>query len=74
MNTLTNGRTPWKKNAQHEVVTYPASCLTQGGRFWNAFISSVLMPRGHMFYVTRNRAILNYAITMDMHFDVGKMI
>ena len=70
---LTNGRVQWKMKGD-DVLHFPSSGLAYETKAWHYFISATLLPSGNTYEVTKERAILNYAILKGFSIDVGKII
>ena len=71
---LTNGQGEWKINSAGHAVHFKAKHLAFIPKVWHHFITSRLIPTTNVCEVTAERALLNYAILQDIHFDVGQVI
>ena len=71
---LTNGHGEWKLNSEGHVVNFKAKHLAYISKVWHHFITSRLILTTNVWEVTAKRALLNYAITQDIPFDVGQVI
>ena len=71
---LTNGQGEWKLNSEGHEVHFKAKHLAFIPKVWHHFITSRLVLTTNMCEVTAKRALLNYAIIQDIHFDVGQVI
>ncbi|WP_353055295.1 hypothetical protein, partial [Escherichia coli] len=63
----------WKKN-RDKVVNFPRNVLLERSWAWHYFISAKLLPSTHVSDVSKERAILNYAIQKQLSLNVGKII
>lgn len=67
--------TTWKTNEFHgEKTSFPQQSLSRYGKAWYAIICSNIMPTHHLSDVTRERAILLFAIVMGLKVDIGALI
>ena len=71
---LTNGRGEWKLNSEGHVMHLKAKNLAYIPKVWHHFILSRLIPTTNVCEVTAKHALLNYAIILDIPFDVGQVI
>ena len=71
---LTNGQGQWKVNSKGQVVNLKAKDLTYVPKTWHHFITSRILPSTNVREVTKERAILNYAILQYIKFDMGAII
>ena len=67
---LTSGKGEWKINSVGQVMNFKAKHLTSNPKAWHHFITSRLIPSTNVCEVTKEQAILNYAILQDIKFDV----
>lgn len=70
---LTSSRVHWKTSTT-DVINFPSSGLAHKTKAWHYFISAKLLPSSNTSEVTKERAILNYAIFRGFSIDVGKII
>ena len=68
---LTNGQGEWKLNSEGHAVHFKAKHLAFIPKVWHHFITSRLISTTNVCEVTTKRALLNYAISQDIPFDVG---
>ena len=59
---LTNDKGEWKINSEGQVVNFKAKHLTYVPKAWHHFITSRLISNTNVCEVTKEQAILNYAI------------
>lgn len=73
---LTSGSTRWtlSRKDKKTVISFPVRNLTHQNKMWHYFIIARLKPSLNTTNVTKDRAILNYAINMGWPIDVGKVI
>ncbi|PKU67230.1 hypothetical protein MA16_Dca018724 [Dendrobium catenatum] len=65
--------TMWKKR-KDKIIKFPTSYLTQLSKVWHYFISTHLLPSKKKGEVTKEQAMLNYAIQVGYTIDVEKHI
>ena len=65
---------PHQQSSPIEVVNFKAKYLTYVPRECHHFMTSKFLPSTNVYEVTKERALLNYAILQDIKFDVGKII
>ena len=70
---LTNGSTPWTRNATQEVMSFLRKRLIEIAKTWFYFISSKLVLSKNLSIVGRDKALLTYAIVKGYTFNVGKV-
>ena len=68
---LTNGQCEWKLNNEGHAMHFKAKHLAYIPKVWNHFIVSHLIPKTNVCKVKAKRALLNYAIILDIPFDSG---
>ena len=71
---LTNGQGKWKLNNEGHAVHFKATHLAYILKVWHHFITSCLILTTNVCEVIEKRAILNYAIILDIPFDIGQVI
>ena len=71
---LTNDQNKWKVNSEGQVVNFKAKGLLYIPKVWHHFITSRILPTTNVCEVTKERAILNFAILQNIKFDVGMII
>ncbi|PIN07250.1 hypothetical protein CDL12_20183 [Handroanthus impetiginosus] len=64
----------WSLGRDNNRKSFKASLLTRESRNWLRFISSRMLPTTHLSDVSKERAILIYAIYEDVPIDLGFMI
>ena len=75
MKSLIRGKGVWKQNPSTlEVTTFQMNTLKLIPKVWHNFICAILKPSLHLSTVTRDKAILLYAIMQGIQFDVGHVI
>ena len=70
---LTNEKSGKSKN-EGQVVNFKVKGLLYIPNVWHNFITSRIFPQTNTCAVTRERAILNFAILQNIKFDVGMNI
>ena len=63
----------WKKSGD-VFRHFPRKCLLDKFRPWYTFVYANLLPTAHLSDVSRDRAILLYAIMTGASIDVGRVI
>ncbi|PIN00193.1 hypothetical protein CDL12_27303 [Handroanthus impetiginosus] len=58
----------------NEPIYFPRTSLTFAADNWLRFISARLLPSSHTSDVTRERAVMIYAILTDVPFDIGRFL
>ena len=71
---VTNGQDEWKINSEGHAVNFKAKFLTYVPSVWHHFLISCILPTINVCEVTKERALLNYAILQNIKFDIGKII
>ena len=71
---LTNGQGKWKLNNEGHVVHFKAKHLAYIPKVWHQFITLLLIQTTNVCEVMAKRALLNYAIILDIPFDIGQVI
>ena len=71
---VTNGQGEWKTNSEGHAVNFKAKYLTYVPNVLHNFLISCILPTTNVCEVTKERAILNYAILQNIKFDIGKII
>ena len=71
---LKNDQEKWKINSEGQVVNFKAKGLLYIPKVWHHFITSRILTTTNICEVTRERAILNFAILQNIKFDVGMII
>ena len=67
--------TTWKKNDYTgEKTSFPSSALSRYGKAWFSFICANMIPTRHLSDVTKDRAILLFAIVTGLNVDIGVLI
>ena len=67
--------TTWKKNIYTgEKTSFPAAALSRYGKAWYSFICATMLPTRHLSDVTKERAILLFAIVTGLNVDIGVLI
>ena len=75
MRALTKGKCEWKQHpSTFEVTTFPMAALRSVPKAWYNFLCVTLKPSLHLSTVTKDKAILLYAIVKDIKFDLGYVI
>ncbi|PIN20995.1 hypothetical protein CDL12_06316 [Handroanthus impetiginosus] len=64
----------WSLKRDNNRKSFKSSLLTRESRYWLRFISSRMLPTSHLSDVSKERAILIYAIYEDVPIDMGFMI
>ena len=71
---LTNGSTPWIRNANQEVMSFLRIGLMEVGKVWFYFVSSKLVSSNHLSTVGKDKALLTCAIVEGYKFNMGQVI
>ena len=71
---LTNNQEKWKFNNEGQAMNFKAKGLLYIPKMWHHFITSRILPTTNVCEVTRERAILNFAILQSIMFDMGIII
>ena len=71
---LTNGWGEWKLNNEGQVVHFNTKHLDYIPKVWHHFITSRLILMKNFFQVMAKWDLLNFAIILDIPFDVGQVI
>ena len=74
LEVLTENSIQWKTNLKNEFLNFPRTGLSSAFRIWHYFISSILNPSTHGSSISKERAILNFAIAKGINFDVEHVI
>ncbi|PIN14475.1 hypothetical protein CDL12_12899 [Handroanthus impetiginosus] len=61
----------WTLSRLNEPIHFPRTTLTFAADNWLRFISARLLPSSHTSEVTRERAVMIYAILTDVPFNIG---
>ncbi|PIN26478.1 hypothetical protein CDL12_00758 [Handroanthus impetiginosus] len=64
----------WTLSRLNEPIHFPRTTLTFAADNWLRFISARLLPSSHTYEVTRERAVMIYAILTDVPFDIGRFL
>ncbi|PIN16586.1 hypothetical protein CDL12_10760 [Handroanthus impetiginosus] len=64
----------WILSRLNEPIHFPCTTLTVAADNWLRFVSARLLPSSHTFEVTRERAVMIYAILTDIPFDIGRFL
>ncbi|PIN01739.1 hypothetical protein CDL12_25750 [Handroanthus impetiginosus] len=64
----------WTLSRLNEPIHFPRTTLTFAADNWLRFISARLLPSSHTSEVTRERAVMIYAILTDVPFDIGHFL
>ncbi|PIN20436.1 hypothetical protein CDL12_06877 [Handroanthus impetiginosus] len=64
----------WTLSRLNEPIHFPRTTLTFAADNWLRFISARLLPSSHTSEVTRERAVMIYAILTDVPFDIGRFL
>ncbi|PIN07042.1 hypothetical protein CDL12_20397 [Handroanthus impetiginosus] len=64
----------WTLSRLNEPIHFPRTTLTFAADNWLRFVSARLLPSSHTSEVTRERAIMIYAILTDVPFDIGRFL
>lgn len=65
----------WKKNDYiGEKTSFPTSALSRFGKAWFSFICASTIPTRHLSDVTKDRAILLFAIVTGLRVGIGVLI
>ncbi|KAH0463176.1 hypothetical protein IEQ34_007758 [Dendrobium chrysotoxum] len=64
----------WWKTREEKIINFPGSYLTQTSKVWHYFISARMLLSKNISEVTKDKALLNYAIQKGYTIDVGKLI
>ncbi|PIN04310.1 hypothetical protein CDL12_23151 [Handroanthus impetiginosus] len=64
----------WTLSRLNEPIHFPRTTLTFAADNWLRFISARLLPSSHTSEVTRERAVMIYALLTDVPFDIGRFL
>ncbi|PIN23755.1 hypothetical protein CDL12_03520 [Handroanthus impetiginosus] len=64
----------WTLSRLNEPIHFPRTTLTFAADNWLRFISARLLSSSHTSEVTRERAVMIYAILTDVPFDIGRFL
>ncbi|PIN11694.1 hypothetical protein CDL12_15703 [Handroanthus impetiginosus] len=64
----------WTLSRLNEPIHFPRTTLTFAADNWLRFVSARLLPSSHTSEVTRERAVMIYAILTDVPFDIGDQL
>ncbi|PIN07716.1 hypothetical protein CDL12_19711 [Handroanthus impetiginosus] len=64
----------WTLSRLNEPIHFPCTTLTFAADNWLRFVSARLLPSSHTSEVTRERAVMIYAILTDVPFDIGHFL
>ncbi|PIN18678.1 hypothetical protein CDL12_08647 [Handroanthus impetiginosus] len=64
----------WTLSRLNEPIHFPRTTLTFAADNWLRFVSARLLPSSHTSEVTRERAVMIYAILTDVPFDIGHFL
>ncbi|PIN24316.1 hypothetical protein CDL12_02952 [Handroanthus impetiginosus] len=64
----------WTLSRLNEPINFSRTKLTFAADNWLQFISAWLLPSSHIFEVTRERAVMIFAILTDVPFDIGRFL
>ncbi|PIN20712.1 hypothetical protein CDL12_06595 [Handroanthus impetiginosus] len=64
----------WTLSRLNEPIHFPHTTLTFAADNWLRFVSTRLLPSSHTSEVTRERAVMIYAILTDVPFDIGRFL
>ncbi|PIM97147.1 hypothetical protein CDL12_30385 [Handroanthus impetiginosus] len=64
----------WTLSRLNEPIHFPRTTLTFAADNWLRFVSARLLPSSHTSKVTRERAVMIYAILTDVPFDIGRFL
>ncbi|PIN09082.1 hypothetical protein CDL12_18338 [Handroanthus impetiginosus] len=64
----------WMLSHLNEPFHFPRTTLTFAADNWLRFVSARFLPSPHTSEVTRERAIMIYAILTNVHFDIGHFL
>ena len=70
---MTKPGTTWIKGREGGTV-FHSKDLSQYGKIWYAFLCAKLLPSTHTSDVTKEKALLLYAIVQDFIIDIGAII
>ena len=70
----THGQGEWMTNSKGHAVNFKAKYLKYVPKVWHHFITLRILPNTNICEVTKERALLNYAILQDIKFDIVKII
>ncbi|PIN06917.1 hypothetical protein CDL12_20521 [Handroanthus impetiginosus] len=72
--TICTASPDWILNVHNEPVGIPRTALTKEAWNWLRFINARLYPSSHLSEVSKDRAILFYAILTGIPLDIGRYI
>ncbi|PIM99547.1 hypothetical protein CDL12_27957 [Handroanthus impetiginosus] len=64
----------WTLSRLNEPIHFPRTTLTFAADNWLRFVSARLLPSSHTSEVTRECAVMIYAILTDVPFDIGRFL
>ncbi|PIM99625.1 hypothetical protein CDL12_27881 [Handroanthus impetiginosus] len=64
----------WTLSRLNEPIHFPRTILTFAADNWLRFVSARLLPFSHTSEVTREHAVMIYAIVIDVPFDIGHFL
>ncbi|PIN11733.1 hypothetical protein CDL12_15663 [Handroanthus impetiginosus] len=64
----------WTLSRLNEPIHFPRTSLTFAADNWLRFVFARLLPSSHTSEVTRERAVMIYAILTDVPFDIGRFL
>ena len=72
---LTQGQGVWRRQpSTGDFTTFQMNSLTPVSKVWYNFLCVKIKPSLHLSTVTKDRAILLYAMTKGFQFDIGSVI
>ena len=72
MQELTHSQGVWRRHPS--ITTFQMHSLTLMAKVWYNFLCVKIKPSLHLSTVTKDRAILLYAMTKGFQFDIGLVI
>ena len=75
MQELTHSQGVWRRQlSTGDFTTFQMYSLTPMAKVWYNFLCVKIKPSMHLSTVTKDRAILLYAMTKGFQFDIGSVI